>query len=164
MKDIRTLFGEEVNSKSKAISNLWALISTKDSMLSQRAKYVWLKEDDANTICFHASIKSKSIRNSILAIKVEGFWVEGVADIRQEVVKYFSERIKEQSKVIPTLSEVSFRSILEEDNQVLSSPFLKEELGVVVAQSELSKRLLKDDPLMVSRPLFGMTFGLRIFP
>lgn len=42
-----------------------------------------LRNGDANTSFCHACIKSRSIRNKILALRVRDSWDEGVSDIRQ---------------------------------------------------------------------------------
>lgn len=100
-------------------------------MLSQRSKSRCLNEGGANTSFFHVFIKSRSQRNSILAIKVVD-----VVDIRREVVKYFYERVKEKPEDRPRLYEVSFRSLSVVDNLDLSSCFCPNELGEVVALSD----------------------------
>lgn len=61
------------------------------------------------------------------------------------MVKYFSERFKEKSEVIPNFPGVPFRSLSEEDAQVLTAHFLIEELDVVVTQSYESKSLGPDE-------------------
>lgn len=60
MADCRALSDEKVVSRSKFISDLWALLRAKDSLLNQRSKSRWLKAGDANSGFFHASIKSRS--------------------------------------------------------------------------------------------------------
>lgn len=81
----------------------------------------------------HASIKSRSIRNLILVVKVRDIWFECDTNIRCEVVRYFSERVKELLFVRPKLCRVPFRSIFEIDNLLLTSHFLLEDLDGVVA-------------------------------
>lgn len=82
---------------------------------------------------FHASVKSRSIRNLILVVKVIDVWFEDDTNIRHEVVRYFSERVKELLFVRPKLCMVPFLSIFEIDNLLLTSHFLLEDLDGVVA-------------------------------
>ncbi|MCH88690.1 cysteine-rich receptor-like protein kinase [Trifolium medium] len=60
----------------------------KESQLFQRSKSRWLREGDANTNYFHASVKSRGRKNAILALKVGDRWVESVSEglSSQEVV------------------------------------------------------------------------------
>lgn len=99
VSDLRTLSSEEVESRSKSISKLWVLLKAKDSILSKIAKLKWLKEGDANKGFFHAYIKSRCIRNSIIVFKVEDVWVESVVGIRREVVKYSQKGLKRNLRI-----------------------------------------------------------------
>lgn len=78
-----------MDSKSKAFVDLWALLRLKDSQLFQRFKSRRLKEGDDNSGFFHDSIKSRSKRNSFLALKVDDNWVEGEAGTLLEVFNIF---------------------------------------------------------------------------
>lgn len=80
------IFVEEVGYRRKASSDLWSLLRTKDFNLFQRSRFKFLKEGDANIGLFHACIKNMNIRNPILTLTIGEYWVEGVAEIRQEVV------------------------------------------------------------------------------
>ncbi|GAU37693.1 hypothetical protein TSUD_164960 [Trifolium subterraneum] len=59
LAESRTLALEEINSRSKAFATLWGLMRAKEINLVQRSRSRWLKEGDANTSFFHASIKSR---------------------------------------------------------------------------------------------------------
>ena len=60
--------------------------------------------------------KSKSTRNTILALRVGEGWIEWMTDIRQEVVKHFIEIFKELDVERPRLDDVVFRSLSDDDN------------------------------------------------
>lgn len=77
------------------IVDLWSLLRIKDSQFFQRSRSKWLRECDYNFGYFHAPVKSRSRRNVILALKVIEVWIEGVFDIRHEVVNHFNEIFKE---------------------------------------------------------------------
>lgn len=55
--DFIALCIEEMDSRSKVIYDFWTLIRAKESMLSQRANYKWIKEGDANTNFFMLLLK-----------------------------------------------------------------------------------------------------------
>lgn len=68
------------------------------------------------------------------------------------MVKYFSERVKEKSEVIPNFPGVPFRSLSEEDAQVLTAHFLIEELQILVnkcsnQEIKIERGLKYGDPL-----------------
>ncbi|MCI55805.1 RNA-directed DNA polymerase (Reverse transcriptase), partial [Trifolium medium] len=56
----------------------------KELQLIQRSRSQWLKEGDANTSYFHANVKGRFRKNSILALRVGDRWVESVSEIRAE--------------------------------------------------------------------------------
>lgn len=91
----RVISIEEVAIMSIAIIDLSDMLKTKESQLFQRVKVKWFKKRDANSGYFHASIKSKSNKNSILALKVGDRWIEGVSKIRHVIFMYFTEKFKE---------------------------------------------------------------------
>lgn len=76
--DQRPLSVVELDSRFFAFSELWALLKAKYSQLVQSQI---AKDEDAKSGFFHASIKSRSRINVILALKVGDRWVEGVATI-----------------------------------------------------------------------------------
>lgn len=122
MANFIALFIGEIEIRSKAIADLWSLLRTKDSQFLQRSSSKWLKEDGTNSVYFHASIKSMSIRNTILALKVGEAWIEGVSNIRCEVVNHFTESFKEPNVDWPRLDDVVFRSLWDEDNLFIIGP------------------------------------------
>lgn len=50
---------------------------------------MWLEEGDVNTEVFHGSVKSISIRNLILALKVGDSWVKGWKRFSRRWLIYF---------------------------------------------------------------------------
>lgn len=81
----------EVESRFREIVDLWSLIQIKDFQLVQISRSKWLKKINYNSVYLHAFVKSISMRNTILALKVRDVCIKGVPHIRQEVVVYFFE-------------------------------------------------------------------------
>lgn len=59
----------------------------------------------------HASVKSISRRNSILALKVSGVLMEGVTNVRQKVMINFIEMCKVINVVKPRIDCIVFCSL-----------------------------------------------------
>lgn len=53
-----------------ACQELWELIQFRDSQLFQMTRFVWLKENDANTRYFDACVMQRSRRNSFISLQV----------------------------------------------------------------------------------------------
>lgn len=64
------------------------------------------------------SIKSRGRRNSILSLKVRDDWIDGVSEIKQEVVNHFIEIFKESNVDRPRLDGVFIRSLSDDDNLI----------------------------------------------
>lgn len=75
----RKVYASEVESRSRAIVNLWSLLRIKDSQLVQRSRSKWIKKGDSSLSYFHTSINIISRRNIILPLKVREVWIEGVS-------------------------------------------------------------------------------------
>ena len=84
---------EEVDLRKSKFEELWRLWNSKVTLLFHRSRSKWLKEGNANTMFFHASLKSRATQNEIKALKSDNEWVFEVNDIRRMVVEYFKEHM-----------------------------------------------------------------------
>jgi len=119
--------------------DLWELLKSKDSHLFQRSRSRWLKEGDANTTYFHASVKLRRKRNSILVLRFDDRWVESVEDVRTEIVSYFSNHFAETLVDRPQLDGVNFNGRSEEEDLALSVSFQSAEIKEVVLKADGNK-------------------------
>lgn len=108
--NIHILHAPEMESISKALADLWSLLWIKDSPLCQRVKARWLKDSDANSSFSHASVNSRNRGNIILALKKWEGYIEGVVEIWNKILSYFSNRFKDPDITHPRLDRVAFRA------------------------------------------------------
>lgn len=80
---------------SKSSDDLLSLLKIKDPQLFQRLKARWMKEGDVNSSFFHASVKCRNRKLSILALKKYEVLIERVEEIHKDIFSYFSVRFKE---------------------------------------------------------------------
>jgi hypothetical protein len=130
---------EDTEARFKGFHDLWALLRVRESQIFQQSRSKWLRQGDANSGYFHASIKMRRRRNSILALKVGSRWVEDVQDVRKEIVEYFREHFAERVEDRPTLDGVPLPSISEGEAGSLIVPFTVEEIRRVVVESDGTK-------------------------
>lgn len=129
----------EIDVRFKGFHDLWDLLRAKETQLLQQSRTRWLREGDVNSGFFHASIKMRRRKNSILALKVGDNWVESVHGIRAEVVDFFKGHFSDSEVDRPTLDGVPFSSVLEVESAALTAPFGDEEIREVVSNSDGSK-------------------------
>ncbi|WJX38360.1 hypothetical protein P8452_26031 [Trifolium repens] len=118
---------------------LWSLLKCRDSIEFQRAKSKWLKEGDANTKFFHACVKNRSRRNSIIALKKDDMWLEEPSRIREEIVSHFTKHFSEEVWDRPTLDGLTFPTISEDEVELLCRPFEEVEIKDCIVNSDGNK-------------------------
>ncbi|MCI01289.1 cysteine-rich receptor-like protein kinase, partial [Trifolium medium] len=77
---------------------------------------------------FHATVKRRGRRNSILALRVGDRWVESVPEVRAAIVDYFNAHFLERAINRPTLDGIVFQELSPDDVTVLSQAFCIEEI------------------------------------
>jgi hypothetical protein len=111
------LSAEEVVCRKQLFDDMWHLRISKVSQISQRSRQNWLRDGDSNTRFFHASIKSRSKRNHIAALRVNDVWMDSPSLIRQATVDYFKFKFSADLWARPKLDGISFPSLSEDENQ-----------------------------------------------
>jgi hypothetical protein len=129
----------EVVKRKELFSEMWHLRMSKTSVLAQRARLKWLREGDANTRYFHASIKSRGKTNFIRALRVDNVWLESPTEVRGAAVSYFREHFSSVPWCRPNLDGILFPALSEVDNALLICPFGLEEIESVVKTSDGNK-------------------------
>jgi hypothetical protein len=129
----------DAQARSKGLSGLRGLLRVKELQLIQRSRSRWLKEGDANTNYFHASVKGRCRKNSILALRVGDKWVESVSEVRAEIANYFTNHFSESVNNRPTLDGIEFQGVDPLEDLPLTFPFTETEIEVVVLSSDGDK-------------------------
>jgi hypothetical protein len=133
------LSDEDVLLRKNLFSEMWHLRTSKASVLAQRARLKWLREGDANTRFFHASIKAKGKRNFIRALRVGDNWLESPVEIRYATVEYFKRMCSSSYWTRPNLDGIWFPTLSEEENSCLTRPFSLDEIEVIVKECDGNK-------------------------
>lgn len=67
--------------RRKKFAELRKGLNDKHSLIRQKSWVIWLKEGDANTSFFHASLAGRRRHNQLVAIKVDDICIEEAAQI-----------------------------------------------------------------------------------
>ncbi|GKV07422.1 hypothetical protein SLEP1_g19203 [Rubroshorea leprosula] len=121
------LSAEDSKKRRNSFLNLWRNLKINERMWQQKSRKMWLKEGDANTRFFHRSVKGRWRRNEMNCIQIDGEQHTGVAQIKEEVVKYFKKMFTEEKWNRPKLDGINFKQISQTDNELLMAPFTEEE-------------------------------------
>src|SRR4051812_11342111 len=99
-----------------------------------------MKEGDNNTKFFHASMKERYRRNSIITVKsCFGMVVEWVSEVKEEIKNHFVVRFQRSSIPRPYLQNITFERLLNQDCGSLEEEFLEEEIKKVVFDDDGDK-------------------------
>lgn len=85
-------------------------------------------------------VKYRQKRNQIEALKVDDRWIEGVAEVKEEVRIHFSLQFKEEVFIRSLLDGIEFKRISDDELDYLSAPFSMEEVEEAVWSFEGNKR------------------------
>lgn len=66
-------------------------------------------------------------------------WVEGVAEVKDEVKRYFKDMYSDSGWQTPTLDGINFKSLSTDDNSFLSAPFTLDEIEQAVSSCDGEK-------------------------
>jgi hypothetical protein len=137
--ELMGLTSQEVEDRKLKFSTLWKYLRSKEVIMFQRSRSNWLKEGDANTKFFHGSVKARSKRNQLLAIRGEEGWLESPNLIKEAAASYFENHVSSTVCERPKLDGIVFPQLSEEENNCLISPFSMEEIEEVVQCSDGNK-------------------------
>eukprot|EP00268_Persea_americana_P020047 TRINITY_DN2032_c0_g1_i12.p1 TRINITY_DN2032_c0_g1~~TRINITY_DN2032_c0_g1_i12.p1 ORF type:complete len:262 (+),score=40.11 TRINITY_DN2032_c0_g1_i12:330-1115(+) len=99
----------------------------------QRSRYRWLKEGDKNTKFFHSMATTRMRGNKInYLLDTNGNRVEDRDQITSHILSFFQSLYKKDGTSKPSLDNLHFRTISEENANWLENEFHEEEVKVAV--------------------------------
>lgn len=104
----------------------------KESLLRQKSRQRWLVAGDANTSYFHACIKARRRKNQVVTIMVGDKWVEELEEIKNEVIKHYTNVFLEDDGIRPLLDGITFRQLGDLQNRNLTAVFSVDEVEEAV--------------------------------
>ncbi|PNX79707.1 cysteine-rich receptor-like protein kinase, partial [Trifolium pratense] len=126
------LSGEELAELHGVTADLHSLSRLHASICWQQSRSLWLKEGDANSKYFHSVLASRSRRNAISVIQVEGSTLEDVAHIRQAVFSHFASHFKTSTEERPGVDNLQFKRLNYVEGSSLTKPFTETEVKSAV--------------------------------
>lgn len=130
---------EEMAQRKTCVVELFRLSKLKSSMLWQKAILQWLKEGDANSSYFHSWVNRRRRNNEILCLSIGEREAVEVGDIRSVVKEQFRSHFSKKMTARPLLENLHFQALGQTENDLLLSPFTKEEIREVVWICDSSK-------------------------
>lgn len=122
----------EVKERNTAMQKLMEGEKRKSMDLKQKARIKWMVDGDENTKFFHGVINAKNRKQRINGLLINGRWSEDVAEVKNEVFRFFSEKFKEKTPIRPKFTSSLFRSISSQTAQELESVISLEEVKSAV--------------------------------
>ncbi|GAU47989.1 hypothetical protein TSUD_272340 [Trifolium subterraneum] len=120
-------------------SEIMGLSKIQASASWQKSRFTWLQEGDANTKFFHGIMSARRRGNSIVSFEVDGNRIEGVAEVRHLIFDHFRQHFQKKLHARPDISNMSFKSVSEQDRIDLVKPFLLDEIKTVVWECDSFK-------------------------
>jgi len=117
------LSAAESDARFQGFHDLWDILTARESQIFQQSRTRWLREGDVKSSFFHASIKMRRRRNSILALRVGNRWVESVQEIRAKVAEFFKNHFSEPEVDRSTLDGVPLTSLSQVEAASLTVSF-----------------------------------------
>jgi len=137
--DDRGLEELEREERRSLLAELNKVLFKQETVIFQKARQKWLKQDDLNTKFFHSSVKWRRARNELHGLLVDGRWSEDKVVIKDKVRNYFEDRFARNEACTIRLDNVRFNSISQADNELLVGDFSEEDIRVAIWNCESSK-------------------------
>ena len=100
--------------------------------MRQKARARWIREGDCNSRYFHLLMNSRRLNTAVKGIHIEDAWTNDPTTVKEEVLRFFSNRFCEPDHSRPVLDGVRFRGISQHQNDLLVGAFIGEEIRAAV--------------------------------
>ncbi|XP_028101025.1 uncharacterized protein LOC114300334 [Camellia sinensis] len=126
----RSLEEVELMRRREVRSQVWQLGRSKERLWHQKSRQMWAQSGDKNTRYFHIMDSRRQMKNLFDSVVVEGRRVEDPVQIKQEVVRHFSQLFSEDWKLRPKLLG-PFAVISPADAGILEAAFSEDEVNPI---------------------------------
>ena len=121
------------------LSQLRSLEEKEEAMLKQKSRVEWIKNGDSNSKFFHSKLRWRRAQNDLVGIRINDTWCDDPQRVKSQVKQFFKSRFEVPSECKLNLDGVSFRTISEDENALLSGIISEAEVLEVVCQCGSSK-------------------------
>ncbi|XP_058776653.1 uncharacterized protein LOC131650973 [Vicia villosa] len=129
----------EMEKRRVAAVGIWQNLHLKESMLKQKSRQKWIQEGDLNTKFFHASLKARNRRNSMISLHTGSGVVDNVDQIKEVVREHFCKRFSSVGSDRPHILNLGFNKLSEVDSCSLEEQFSREEIKAAIFACEGDK-------------------------
>ncbi|KAG9441971.1 hypothetical protein H6P81_017825 [Aristolochia fimbriata] len=130
---------EEFSERNMASHCLRNLISHERIIWKQRARYRWLKEEDANTRFFHAIASARRQSNRVSSLMINGEYTSERSSITNALVEYFADLYRKEERAETSLHGIPIHCITTVQEASLETSFQQDEIERVVKKMPLDK-------------------------
>ncbi|CAL1355157.1 unnamed protein product [Linum trigynum] len=139
IKESRPLSDFEAEDLIEKILDLEKALSLQEISWRQKSREVWLKLGDQNSGFFHKMASFRRKMNFIWRIKINDTTVEGMDNIAQGVVEFYSNLFLEEYQTRPFPSNYNPPCLNSAESASLEKPFTEEEIWECLSDSDGTK-------------------------
>lgn len=88
---------EEICKRNESSTNLLLHLKNRKSLLVQKAKLRWLKDEDANSKLVQKSINARRMRNGLAGLEAEETWIDEPRAVKFVIKEYFQQQFRDKS-------------------------------------------------------------------
>jgi len=111
---------------------MWIAAQSHESLLRQKARATWVKEGDCNSRFFHLLVNANHRNNNLNGVWIDEAWIEESVRVKEADKLFFLHRFLETDQHRPQLDGISFQTISNQQNDMLTAKFQEEEVKEVV--------------------------------
>lgn len=115
----------------------------------QKSRPGWACKGDLNTKFFHNCMKDRYRRNHLGPILTGDCIPETDGEIKEEVTRFYSQLYAENDYNRPTLNDIGFKALSNEEGELLEAPFTEFEIKNAVWDCESTKSLGPVTPMQL---------------
>ena len=138
-EELVSLSNEEQIRRLQLEGDIEQFASLEETSWKQKSWALYVKEGDNNTRYFHRLANSHRNANHIKRIEVDGVLYEDESDVHSQLVLFYQGLYKETKVGNPTMDELVFACIEEDERLSLEKEFSKEEVIQVLREMEGDK-------------------------